>query len=124
MKRNFDMSCVELAMRVLERVRIASVKPDFVMADVVRTIMADYGCSENCAFRHARTAVDVLGIYYDGSQVKKAKKERRRSAAAYAGQVEAKRRGWPNGKPGKASSLDGSRIPAEHPWRSPREIAA
>lgn len=120
MKRNFDIGLIELAMRVFERTRQAAARrDDFVMAEVVAEVVADFGCAESTAFRHVRAAVDVLGIHYDGDAGREAKKRRKQQDAAYQGQRDAARNGWPNGKPGRASSLDAGagRAGADHAWR-------
>lgn len=120
MKRNFDIGLIELAMRVFERTRQAAAnRNDFVMAEVVTGVMADFGCSEGTAFRHVRMAVDVLGIHYDADAGRQAKKRRKQQDACYQGQCNARAAGWPNGKPGHPASLDksSSTRPASHPWR-------
>lgn len=114
------MGLIELAMRVFERTRQASARRnDFVMAEVVADVVADFGCAESTAFRHVRAAVDVLGIHYDCDVGREAKKRRKQQDAAYQGQREAARNGWPNGKPGRPSSLDGGAgcTAATHVWR-------
>lgn len=122
MKRNFDMGLIELAMRVFERTRLAAARrEDFVMAEVVAEVVADFGCSEGTAFRHVRTAVDVLGIHYDADVGSQAKKRRKQQDACYQGQCNARAAGWPNGKPGRPASLDRGtgHAPAAHAWRQP-----
>lgn len=122
MKRNFDMGLIELAMRVFERTRLAAARhPDFVMAEVVAEVVRDFGCAESTAFRQVRVAVDVLGIHYDGHVGREAKKQRKRQDAAYFGQRDAAARGWPNGKPGRATNLDrgAAHAPSDHAWKRP-----
>ncbi len=107
MKRNFDIGLIELAMRIFERTRQAATRhQDFIMADVVADVVADFGCAESTAFRHVRAAVDVLGIHYDCDPRRQAKKRQRQQDAAYQGQRDAIRNGWPNGKPGHCANLD------------------
>lgn len=119
MKRHFDIGLIELAMRVVERVRIAAARnPSFIMSDLVAGIVDDFGCAESTAFRHVRAAVDVLGIHYDANPCRQAVKRRRQQDAAYQGQRDASSKGWPNGRPGRADSLDqqkrNAQQPAEH----------
>ena len=65
MKRQFDLSNCEVAMRVLARVQgEAKSNPKFRMVDVANTASVDLGLSRASAYRYVRTAIDVLGLHY------------------------------------------------------------
>lgn len=98
MRRKGDYLPTELAMRVLVAVQDAYRRDKhFVMFDLAGNVCDELSISRATAYRHMRSAIDVLGISYDDDPVR----DRARREKMGSGSVDARTYGWPNGAPGR-----------------------